>query len=81
MPLLFIDGLNVGTTILQTAERLAVNAVCVGSHGRSNLRKGLVGGVASRVLEGARRPVFVVRSVRTQIRAEAVEIACSRHSR
>jgi len=59
-----IEGGRVPTVILQTAERLGVDAVCVGSHGRGGLGKALLGSVANVILEGSGKPVFVVRGTR-----------------
>jgi len=59
-----VEGGRVPTVILQTAERLGVDAVCVGSHGRGGLGKTLLGSVANVILEGSGKPVFVVRGTR-----------------
>jgi nucleotide-binding universal stress UspA family protein len=59
-----VEGGRVPTVILQTAERLGVDAVCVGSHGRGGLGKTLLGSVANVILEGSSKPVFVVRGAR-----------------
>lgn len=55
-----VDGGTAGEAIVQAANRLAVDAVCVGSHGRSGLARALLGSVAARVLERAGKPVYVV---------------------
>ncbi|MCC6672133.1 MAG: universal stress protein [Planctomycetes bacterium] len=46
--------------LCQAAERLGVDAVVLGSHGRTGLASVLLGSVATGVLAGARRPVFIV---------------------
>lgn len=57
-----IDGGYPPTAILQAAARLGVDAICIGSHGRSGLSKALMGSVAEAVMQGADRPVYVVRA-------------------
>lgn len=47
--------------ISQAAERFGVDVVCVASHGRSGLRRAMLGSVAESVMRESRRPVFVVR--------------------
>lgn len=59
-----VEGGRIPTAILQVAERLGVDAVCVGSHGRGGLGKTLLGSVANVILEGSSKPVFVVRGAR-----------------
>lgn len=48
-------------SIAELAERLGVDAICIGSHGRSGLSRALVGSVAEQVIRQSRRPVLVVR--------------------
>ena len=52
---------DVAATICQQAERLGVDVVCLGSHGRSGWSKALLGSVAHAVLARSRRPLLVVR--------------------
>lgn len=47
--------------ICQVAERLAVDVICLCSHGRAGLSKALLGSVAGTVMAKTRRPLFVVR--------------------
>lgn len=49
-----------GRAILQTADRLGVQAIVLGTHGRSGLRRLLVGTVADSVVRGSHRPVVLV---------------------
>lgn len=49
--------------ICEAAERLGVDVVCMGSHGRSGLRRALVGSVTETVLRESRGAVLVVRSL------------------
>jgi len=48
--------------ILRTAARLGVDAICMGSHGRSVLASALLGSVARGVIESSRCPVLLVRN-------------------
>jgi nucleotide-binding universal stress UspA family protein len=48
--------------ICQAAERLAVDVICVGTHGRSGVAKALAGSVASTVLENTTRSVLFARA-------------------
>jgi len=47
--------------ICQAADRLGVDAVCVASHGRSGVKRAVLGSVAEAVMRESRRPVFAVR--------------------
>ncbi len=47
--------------ILDTARRLRVNLVVVGSHGRHGARRFLLGSVSSKVVEHSHCPVLVVK--------------------
>ncbi|HEX2879376.1 MAG TPA: universal stress protein, partial [Polyangiaceae bacterium] len=44
--------------IAQVAERLGVDAICLGTHGRTGLPKALLGSVAQGLLGHTRRPLF-----------------------
>jgi nucleotide-binding universal stress UspA family protein len=57
-----IDGGKAGEAIVQTAERLDVDAIAMASHGRSGLARTVLGSVAQEVVHRAHRPVYVVRS-------------------
>ena len=48
--------------IVQAAERLGVELVCLGTHGESQLSKLLLGSAAEAVLRRSRRPVLLVRA-------------------
>lgn len=56
-----LEGTDAADVICAAAERLGVDTICVGSHGRSGLTAALVGSVAQRVLGRSQRPVLVVR--------------------
>ena len=49
--------------IVEAAERLGADVVCMGSHGRTGLRRAIVGSVTEAVLRESRRPMLVVRSL------------------
>jgi nucleotide-binding universal stress UspA family protein len=57
-----VDGGQAAKVIAQAAERLHVNAICLGTHGRSGVVGALVGSVARGVLELAHVPVMMVRT-------------------
>jgi nucleotide-binding universal stress UspA family protein len=56
-----IDGGAAAEAIVQAAERLDVDAVALGSHGRGAAARALMGSVAEAVVRRARRPVMVVK--------------------
>jgi nucleotide-binding universal stress UspA family protein len=56
-----VDGGRAGEAIVQAAERLDVDVICLASHGRTGLARAVLGSVAQEVVHRARRPVFVVR--------------------
>lgn len=47
--------------ILAAAEELGADLIVMGTHGRTGLRRGLLGSIAERVVRGARCPVLTVR--------------------
>jgi nucleotide-binding universal stress UspA family protein len=51
--------------IAQAAERLDADLICLGTHGRSGLRKALLGSVSSSVLSATRRPLLLAHAPRT----------------
>jgi nucleotide-binding universal stress UspA family protein len=57
-----IDGGKPAETIVAAAERLNVDAISLGSHGRSGVSRALLGSVAEAVVRHARRPVLIVPS-------------------
>lgn len=59
--LTIVDGGRAGEAIVQAAERLNVDVICLASRGRSGLARAVLGSVAQDVVQRARRPVFVVR--------------------
>jgi nucleotide-binding universal stress UspA family protein len=54
-----VESNETARAICQAAERLDVDVVCLGSHGRSALASALLGSVARGVLEHAHRPVLL----------------------
>jgi nucleotide-binding universal stress UspA family protein len=55
-----IDGGKAGEAILHAAERVAVDAIVLGAHGRGAAYRALVGSVSAEVVRRAHRPVLVV---------------------
>jgi nucleotide-binding universal stress UspA family protein len=56
-----LSGRDVAETLLKAAERLNVDVMCLGTHGRGALRTSLMGSVTKAVMSRADRPVLVVR--------------------
>ena len=56
-----VEGHEVAELVCRAAERLEVDAICIGSHGRSGLARALMGSVAQSVLRTTRRTVLIVR--------------------
>lgn len=48
--------------ILNMADELQANMICLGSHGRTGLRRLLMGSVTEKVIGGAKVPVLVIKS-------------------
>ena len=57
--LTIVDGGHAGEAIVQAAERLRVDAIALGSHGRGGFARAIVGSVADTVLRHTKRPVLV----------------------
>jgi len=55
-----IDGGKPADTIAAAAERLNVDAISLGSHGRGGVARAVLGSVAEAVVRQARRPVLIV---------------------
>jgi nucleotide-binding universal stress UspA family protein len=60
-----IDGGHVATVIRQTAERLSVDAVVLGSHGRGSAYRAFMGSISEAVVQQTRRPVLVIPPAKT----------------
>jgi nucleotide-binding universal stress UspA family protein len=58
-----VEGRSAAEAILAAAERLGVDIVAMGSHGRSGLKRLALGSVAEEVARKSPRPVFIVRSI------------------
>ncbi|WP_164012308.1 universal stress protein [Pyxidicoccus trucidator] len=54
-------GKDVVTTLVQASERLGVDAIVMGTHGRSGLKRAVLGSVTQALLLRTDRPVLVVR--------------------
>jgi nucleotide-binding universal stress UspA family protein len=57
-----IEGRYAAESILAAAERLAVDVIAVGSHGRSGVKRALLGSVAEEIARTSPRPVFILRA-------------------
>ena len=57
-----LEGATAPESILAAAERFDVDLVALGSHGRSGLKRALLGSVAEEVARHSKRPVLLVRS-------------------
>jgi nucleotide-binding universal stress UspA family protein len=57
-----VEGRSAAEAILAAAERLGVDIVAIGSHGRSGFGRLALGSVAEEVARRSRRPVLVVRA-------------------
>jgi nucleotide-binding universal stress UspA family protein len=55
-----IDGGKAAEAIVAAAERLNVDAINIGSHGRGGVARAVLGSVADAVVRQARRPVLIV---------------------
>lgn len=55
---------DAAVAIAQAAERLGVDLICLGTHGRTGLSKALLGSVAEGVLSHTRRPLLLARGQR-----------------
>jgi len=56
-----LESDNYAEAIAQAAERLRVDLVVIGTHGRSNISKAVLGSVASSLLGLTKRPVLLAR--------------------
>ncbi|MBZ4421316.1 universal stress protein [Myxococcus sp. RHSTA-1-4] len=54
-------GKDVVTSLVQAAERFGVDAIVMGTHGRSGLKRAVLGSVAEAMLSRTDRPVLLVR--------------------
>ncbi|MES2643638.1 MAG: universal stress protein [Myxococcota bacterium] len=52
---------DVAAAIVETAERLGADMVCIASHGRKGVVRTVLGSVSEEVVRASRRPVLVVR--------------------
>jgi nucleotide-binding universal stress UspA family protein len=55
-----VTAFDAATAIVQAAERLDVDAICLTTHGRSGLSRALMGSVAEHVLRHAHVPLLVL---------------------
>ncbi len=59
-----LEARDARKAICQAAERLGVDLICLGTHGRSGLARVVLGSVATGVLEQSARPVLLARAPR-----------------
>jgi nucleotide-binding universal stress UspA family protein len=59
-----LQARDAASAIAQAGERLNVELICVGTHGRSGLSKAVLGSVAQSVLSHTQRPVLFARTPR-----------------
>jgi nucleotide-binding universal stress UspA family protein len=57
-----IDGGSPAEAIVQAARRLGVDAIAIGSHGRTGISRAVLGSVSEAVVRSFERPVYVVRA-------------------
>jgi len=58
-----IESQEPGKAIVAAATRLAVDVICLSSHGYTGFRAIVLGSVAEAVLSQSTRPVFIVRQI------------------
>jgi nucleotide-binding universal stress UspA family protein len=56
-----VRGAGVGTTILETLAERQYDLAVMSTHGRTGLRRLLLGGVADKVIRNSQKPVLVFR--------------------
>jgi nucleotide-binding universal stress UspA family protein len=56
-----LEGFDAPAGIVKEAEAVGAELIVVGSHGRTGLRRALIGSVAERVVRAAHCPVLVYR--------------------
>ncbi|MGE6758282.1 universal stress protein [Corallococcus interemptor] len=56
-----LSGVRAAQALCQAAERHGVDIFCVSSHGRTGVRRAVLGSVAQEVVARSRRPVLVVK--------------------
>lgn len=56
-----LSGIHAAQALCQAAERHGVDIFCVSSHGRTGVRRAVLGSVAQEVVARSRRPVLVVK--------------------
>jgi nucleotide-binding universal stress UspA family protein len=57
-----VEGRTAAESIMQSADRAGVDLIVVGSHGRSGLKRAVLGSVAESVARHASRPVVIIRT-------------------
>ena len=57
---LVLESRDPADAIAQAAERVGVDVICLGTHGRSGIAKAVLGSVAQAILSKTKRPVLLV---------------------
>lgn len=57
-----VDGESVAAAILDTTEKLEVDAIVMSTHGRGGVKRWVFGSVADKILQQAHIPVLLIRS-------------------
>jgi nucleotide-binding universal stress UspA family protein len=58
---MLVRGMNPADTIVATSQKLPAAMIVMASHGRTGLRRYMIGSVAERTLRQARCPVLIVK--------------------
>jgi nucleotide-binding universal stress UspA family protein len=58
---LVLESSNVADAVVQAANRLGADVICLGTHGRSGVSRAVLGSVAQAVVSKAEQPVLLVR--------------------
>ena len=59
---LVLESFDVASAIAQAADRLGVDVICLGTHGRTGIASTVFGSIARSVMTKTQRPVLVVRA-------------------
>jgi nucleotide-binding universal stress UspA family protein len=58
---LFLEGSNIGSTIIDYSENNNYDYIIIGSRGKGNFMHALLGGVSHRVIHHSKNPVLIVK--------------------
>lgn len=57
-----LEGFSIASVITQAAESLSVDLIMMGSHGRTGIKKLVLGSVTQKVLNESLKPVLIVKA-------------------